>query len=262
MDNFFRIEVISQTPSPQQTIYAAMHTDYSEEFVFDEVFETKDIFSMATGEPTGMTITEWSGISEKDCGEVIVKRLLAGGRGHFGCLEHPQIVFNCGWFPHSVMQQVRTHRVGISFDVQSGRYTSQRILDVADGKRELEEVFYLRPLGEYTDRTGKRYEYTSRDRAFDRDAIGMASLRYREKIEKGYSEEHARDLIPYAIRQHFVMSVNVRSLMHLLDLRAKADAQLEAQQLCELIFPHFEKWVPAIAQWYKENRLGKARLSP
>ncbi|XDE62527.1 FAD-dependent thymidylate synthase [Arthrospira platensis BEA 1257B] len=56
--------------------------------------------------------------SELEAGEIIVKRLLAGERGHYGPLEHPSITFNCGYFPHSVMQQARTHRVGISFDVQ------------------------------------------------------------------------------------------------------------------------------------------------
>ena len=73
---------------------------------------------------------------------------------------------------------------------------------------------------------------------------------------------HARSLIAFDVRQHWVMSANVRSLMHLMDLRAKDDAQLECQQLCDLIFPHFEAWVPAIAAWYKKNRWGKARLSP
>jgi thymidylate synthase (FAD) len=50
--------------------------------------------------------------------------------------------------------------------------------------------------------------------------------------------------------------------MHLLDLRWKADAQLEAQKMCEAIWPHFAAWVPAIAAWYEENRLKKARLAP
>lgn len=254
MDKYFRVELLNQTLDPQQIIYAAMHTDYSEEFVFDELswlssYDTASFYNRV-------------GITEKEAGDLVVKNLLNGNRGHFGCLEHPQIIFNCGWFPHSVMQQVRTHRVGISFDVQSGRYTGQRILDVAIGKRDPEEVFYLRPLGEYTDREGKRYEYTQSAREDDIEWCELGANRYRLKIEAGYSEEHARDLIPYAIRQHFVMSVNVRSLMHLLDLRAKKDAQLECQQLCELILPHFEEWVPAIALWYKENRLGKARLSP
>jgi thymidylate synthase (FAD) len=50
--------------------------------------------------------------------------------------------------------------------------------------------------------------------------------------------------------------------MHLLDLRWKKDAQLEAQKFCELLYLRFEEWMPAIALWYKENRAQRARLSP
>ncbi|MBU6230883.1 MAG: FAD-dependent thymidylate synthase, partial [Cyanobacteria bacterium REEB459] len=96
MDHF-AVEVVSQTPAPQQTMYAAMHQDYAEGFVLHER-------------------SEWP--NESRCGEILVSNLLKGGRGHYGPLEHPQIVFNVGWFPHSTMQQIRTHRVGVSFDVQ------------------------------------------------------------------------------------------------------------------------------------------------
>lgn len=237
----FTVEVLSQTPNPQQTIYAAMHQDYAENFVWSE----RDRFP-----------------DEAKCGEIIVKQLLAGNRGHYGPLEHPQIVLNCGWFPHSTMQQIRTHRVGISFDVQSFRYTGQRIIDVVEGRREVEEVFYLRPVGAYTDRQGKRYDYTIAQRQQDMEWCLEACHRYQQKIQLGFSEEHARGLIPFDVRQHWVMSANVRSLMHLLDLRWKGDAQLEAQKLCEAIYPHFQAWVPAIADWYEANRLKKARLAP
>ncbi|PZV00725.1 MAG: FAD-dependent thymidylate synthase [Leptolyngbya sp.] len=144
----------------------------------------------------------------------------------------------------------------------SFRYTGQRILDVVDGKREVEEVFYLRPLGFYSDRQGKKYEYTAEARQQDLDWCLEASRRYKIRIDQGFAEEHARGLIPFDIRQHWVMSANVRSVMHLLDLRWKADAQLEAQKMCEEIWPHFAAWVPAIAAWYEENRLKKARLAP
>ncbi|MBD1918954.1 MULTISPECIES: FAD-dependent thymidylate synthase [Cyanophyceae] len=144
----------------------------------------------------------------------------------------------------------------------SFRYTGQRILDVVEGKREVEEVFYLRPLGYYTDRQGKKYEYTPEARQQDVDWCLEASRRYKTRIDQGFAEEHARGLIPFDIRQHWVMSANVRSVMHLLDLRWKADAQLEAQKMCEEIWPHFVAWVPAIAAWYEENRLKKARLAP
>jgi thymidylate synthase (FAD) len=453
MDRFFTVEVLSQTPNPQQIIYAAMHQDYAEGFVWAE----RDRFP-----------------DEAKAGDLVVRNLLSGNRGHYGPLEHPQIVLNCGFFPHSTMQQIRTHRVGISFDVQclagdtevtflrtsgqlvkmkiaeladlwrngekairdrkirgrqgelpgqyrrdcktrlkkmklrvlnedtgifeighlqevfdqgiqpvyrltledgrtldctenhrlltqtgwqrmkealglmidsdrevvshrqdchlmtngvivgeglyrdkvwlekqlasgftghelkahpmrvvqvrylglqqtydlevagdwhnfvangivvhnSFRYTGSRITDVVEGKRDLEEVFYLRPLGAYTDRQGKRYEYTEEIRQQDLDWCLAACQRYQERINQGFSEEHARGIIPFDVRQHWVMSANVRSLMHLLDLRWKLDAQLEAQQLCELIWKNFEGWVPAIAEWYESNRAKKARLAP
>jgi len=238
-DPYFRVELLSSTLDPQTLIWQAMHQDYSELLVADE-----------------------EAPSETKAGEIAVKRLLAGGRGHFGVLEHPSITFSVGYFPHSVMQQARTHRVGVSFDVQSMRYTGQRVAQIARGKVDLEEVFYLRPVGEYTDRQGKRYSYTPKLRAEDAERCYDAAEAYACKLELGFAEEHARALLPFDFRQHFVVSFNVRSLMHFLDLRAKADAQWEIQQLCDLMLPHFIEWAPAIADWYEKNRWGKARLAP
>ena len=239
MDPYFRVKVLSRTPSPQSLIWWAMHTDYSEEFVY------------SGGHP-----------GETEAGALVVKHLLAGERGHYGPLEHPAITFNCGWFPHSVMQQARTHRVGISFDVQSGRYTGKRVLDVCEGIRDVEEVFYLRPAGLYRDRQGKSYEYTEDQRLVDRLVCCDHASRYLRAINNGFSEEHARDMLPYCIRQHFVVSFNLRSAWHFMDLRAKRDAQLEIQQLCDLIWPHLQVWAPEICEWYHTTRLHKARLAP
>ena len=238
-DPYFRVDVLSRTLDPQTLIWQAMHQDYSELRVFDE-------------QPP----------SEPKAGEIAVKRLLAGGRGHFGVLEHPSITFSVGYFPHSVMQQARTHRVGVSFDVQSMRYTGQRIAAAAAGEVSLEEVFYLRPVGEYSDRQGKRYRYTDWDRERDLKLCAIAADQYQNLLERGFAEEHARGILPFDYRQHFVVTFNVRSLMHFLDLRAKDDAQLEIHQLCNLLMPHFHDWAPELCEWYTKNRLGRARLSP
>lgn len=144
----------------------------------------------------------------------------------------------------------------------SFRYTGKRIVEVAEGVRDIEEVFYLRPVNTYSDRQGNHYSYDTDWRERDKEWCLAAAKNYTLDIKRGKSEEHARGIIPFDVRQHWVLSCNVRSLMHLLDLRAKADAQLEAQQLCELIWPHFQAWVPAIADWYEKNRLHKARLAP
>jgi thymidylate synthase (FAD) len=234
------VHLITQTPNPQKVIYAAMHQDYSSHFVGD----TRD---------------NWP--DEKQCGDVIVKRLLKGDRGHYGCLEHPSITLGCAGFPHSVIQQATRHRL-LSFDVQSMRYTSQSVMDVITLGDDVEEVFYFRPVGQYKDRQGKSYEYTEAMREDDKQYCYDAALRYWNRFGDGMSEEHAREMIPYAIRQHFVMSGNLRSILHFMDLRAKKDAQLEIQNLCEMIWPHIKAWVPEIAEWYEVNRLGKARLAP
>ena len=144
----------------------------------------------------------------------------------------------------------------------SMRYTGQRIVKAAEGEIPIEDVFYLRPAGEYTDRFGKKYPYTEAQRQQDLEWCLIAAQRYKVNIEQGMAEEHARGILPFDYRQHFVVSFNVRSLMHFLDLRSKKDAQLEIQKLCDLMWPHFQNWVPEIAEWYDKNRLGKARLSP
>lgn len=260
-DPYFSVEVLRQTPNPQQLVYLAMHQDYSEDFIVNELDKIP---------------------SESKCGEIIVNRLLAGERGHWGCLEHPQISFACGYFPHSVMQQARTHRVSVSFDVQSGRYTGQRILAIANKFPELnpyystesaliehpelvedlEKLFYLRPIGHYMDRQGKKYQYTENLRYTHLLQIAEAVLNYADSVKQGLSEEHARGLIPFDFRQHFVVSFNARSLLHFLDLRHKKDAQLEIQVLSEMLWQKFKVWMPEVANYYEDKRLNKARLSP
>lgn len=241
VDPYFVVKLITATPEPQRCIYGALHQDYSEDFVYDSIATWPD---------------------EQRCGEIAVRRLLDGDRNHFGCLEHPQITLNCGYFPHTVMQQARTHRIGCSFDVQSGRYTSQRVIDVVDGKRSIEEVFYLRPAGKYTDRKGAKYEYSKEQRLCETWVCLEAAKRYADSVRGGMAEEHARELLPYAIRQHFVVSFNLRSALHFMDLRAKKDAQLEIQQLSAMVWLHVKVWAPEIAAWYERARMFKGKLAP
>lgn len=262
MDKLFRVSVLSKTEMPQQLIYAAMKQDYNSSYV-----------------------GEIELLPENRCGEIVCEKLLAGNRGHYGPLEHPAITFAIGFFPHSTMQQVSRHRIGISIDCQSFRYTGAAIAELGKSaserlsfhpysddpfpefKEKTEKLFYVRPQGVYAGKgkDGKitSYVYSEQARNDDlRQCLHRAVL-YRNAVEiEGYSYEQARGMLPFDIRQHWVMSFNLRSLMHILDLRWKKDAQLECQQLCDLLFEHAKMWCPEIMAWYEKNRMHKGVLAP
>jgi thymidylate synthase (FAD) len=271
MDKFLRVDVISKSSNPQKQAYADMHQCYSSSMVAEEFFG--EHYSEQIPCYISQDSSFWKDpmnpgnlIGEREAGKRVVKNCLK--HGHWGVIESPSISFSVGYFPHSVMQQARTHRIGIHFGVQSGRYTSENILNLARIPEEVlnlesvEEVFYLRPVGFYTDRKGCKYTYTEEERNEDLKYCYRAALRYADKIYQGFSEEHARGLIPFDIRQHFTVSFNIRSLFHFLDMRSPKDAQLEIRWLCDLMWPHVKEWIPEIADHYEKTRWGKNKLAP
>ena len=239
LDPLQKVEMIRCTPNPQQLVFMGGKNDYSE-----------------------LPIEDTRIPQEREAGEWVIEQLLKNGRGHWGPLEHPSISFSCSGFVHNVIVQARTHRVGISFDVQSQRYTCKRVLKVASGELSPQSVFYVRPPGFYTNRKGKKYEWSGEDYERQLGLCRAASVRFTEQFEAGVSEEHARDYLPQNIRQNFVVTFSLRSLLHFMDLRAKLDAQLEIQALCEAMIAPTKVWVPEIFAFYEEKRLHKARLAP
>lgn len=242
-DPYFDVQVLSTTDRPNLLCYSAMHQDYSEGAV---AYEREKL----------------SKLSDEELGRRLVEKCVKFN--HWGVLEHPSITFNVIGYPHSVMVQARTHRVGVSFDVQSQRYTGQRIVDaVKSDKVDIsEDLFYFRPIGTYQDRNGNNYEYDYHDRQTDKHHTECMMIYYHQKLNKGYAPEHARELLPQNIRQNFVVTFNARSLLHFCDLRIPADAQLEIRDLATNLFDLFKVWMPEVAEHYEKTRYGKNKLAP
>jgi len=238
-DKNLQVVVLDKYVEPQKVIWQAGKCDYSE-------------VPIHTLDPP----------NHSECGEWIVEQLLGNDRGHYGPLEHPAITFSVAGYVHNVMVQGRTHRVGVTFDVQSQRYTGKRVLKVASGELKPEDVFYSRPPGYYTNRKGKKYEWTQEDYEDELNWYVEGCKRYAVKYNRGMCEEHIRDGLAQGIRQNFVVSFNLRSVLHFLDLRAKMDAQIEIQALCEQFAPSLQEWAPDVWKYYEAKRLHRARLSP
>jgi thymidylate synthase (FAD) len=235
--NPFRCELVRATERPQQLTYIALHNDYSEHFRPDTT------------------------LPEDRCGQIAIKRLLEGNRHHWGPMEHA-VMSLLLQVDHNTMVQLRTHRVGVSFDVQSMRYTGERIERVARGELPVEEVFYTRPPGTYHDRQGDSYVWTKEQVARLRTLQGEAAQDYADLRAEGVSEEHARYVLPTSYFQNVFLTGNIRSWTHLLDIRLKADAQDEARWAMELVEGCFADWVPEIHQWWARHRRGKGLLAP
>lgn len=231
------MELVAATERPQQVVYVALHNDYAEDFC-----------------PS-------TDLPEDRCGQIVVERLLKGNRGHWGPLEGPTLTLALR-ADHNTIMQLRTHRIGLSFDVQSQRYTGARIEKVASGELPVEDVFYIRPAGTYRDRQGDPYTW-SEDDAEEFAAIALSSaLDYTRLREKGVAEEHARGVLITSYYQNAVVTGNLRSWLHVLDVRLKSDAQFEIRALMELVAREVQRWAPEVFEWWAAHRRGKAILAP
>jgi thymidylate synthase (FAD) len=240
-DPLFKVEVIGKHNEPERIAYTNMHTCYHEGDAWNHI---------SNGIPSS-----WS---PRKFGNIVVNKCLKVG--HYGVIESPGIAFSVTGFPHDVMVQARTHRL-LEFNVQSSRYTGQRVIDVAKAIVPIEEVFYLRPVGEYTNRQGKRGQLSPGLRQGVLGYIYEGCVQYRRMVEDyGLPEEMARHVIPQGLRQNFTFSGNMRSIMHFLDLRMAADAQPEIQTMCALMKPHLLEWSPSIFEWFFEKH--RRHLAP
>lgn len=118
LDPNMRVHLISSLPNPQITAWTAAHRCYSEG---SSIFEN----------PPGMMPE-----TEKDAGERLIGMVL--NPSHFGVFEHDKLVFEVVGVPHNAIMQARTHRVGVSFDVQSQRYTGKRVIQLVEDFKKLD----------------------------------------------------------------------------------------------------------------------------
>lgn len=230
--NGMRVKVLSATPDAERVVWQCAHQDYASGFAADDPVPTT-------------------------YGSSIVKNLLQ--RGHFGPFEHPQIVMNIGGVSRALMAQLTRHRVGISFDVQSLRYTKVEEAQPSD--------FVLPPYLQ-AGRTRERFKGTveiSEPDAVEElfhESYARALESYKKLLAAGVPAEDARMVLPIGLKINLTMSCDARTMMHLLDMRLPANAQWEIRELCESLLDISKVWMPNTFAWYEANRARKHKLAP
>jgi thymidylate synthase (FAD) len=245
------VQLLEATESPEEVICTGARNDYMSGFVGDQSFE--EIMESVGGD------------SMEDKKETLIGHLL--DHGHFGPFEHPQATFAIKGISRSCMAQITRHR-HVSFDVQSMRYVAFDDVDPADV--EDGEMVVTPPSASDPNWVGRNQTegQVDEDTVEQREEIFQRSVRqsvedYQELLDLGMPPEDARFVLPIGTEVNMVMSLNVRMLMHVADMRAAADSQWEVRGMTEDILDLAEEWCPITFEHYidqMKNR--KNRLAP
>ncbi len=145
--------------------------------------------------------------------------------GHTSALEHASYTFAIDGVSRALTHQLVRHRLA-SYNQQSQRYVSYTD----------DPAFIVPP---------SVAENPEARQAF-LDACGSAFLAYREQLELGVPAEDARYLLPNAMETKIVVTMNVRELLHFLELRCCKRAQWEIRDLALAMLELAEPTAPYI----------------
>lgn len=156
---------------------------------------------------------------------------------HMSPFEHAVLKFHVK-APIFVMRQWIRHRIA-SYNEISARYT------------EVQDEYYAPEAWRAQDARNKQGSI-ARAPALDQAALTRryeaqvrASLAtYRELLKAGAARELARMVLPLCLYTEFYWTINARSLMNFLSLRADAHAQWEIQRYAEALAAHFAREMP------------------
>ena len=132
--------------------------------------------------------------------------------------------------PIFVWREFMRHRIGISYNEESGRY------------KQLDPVFYIPPKHRKLVQTGKPGHYNfvpGNETQYECMRYWLAQsylhawISYEAQLANGIAREVARMCLPVAIYSTAYVTLNPRSLMHFLSLRTKVE---------ESMFPSSPMW--------------------
>ncbi|WP_424211489.1 FAD-dependent thymidylate synthase [Streptomyces sp. BI20] len=175
---------------------------------------------------------------------------------HGSPFEHNSMTFFIS-APIFVFREFMRHRVGWSYNEESGRY------------RELQPVFYVpgtdrklvqegRP-GKYVFVEGTEAQADLTARAME-DSYRQAYEAYQEMLAAGVAREVARSVLPVGLFSSMYATCNARSLMHFLGLRTQHELaavpsfpQREIEMVGERMEAHWARLMPLTYAAFNAN---------
>ncbi|MGW3624801.1 FAD-dependent thymidylate synthase [Streptomyces sp. NPDC000880] len=180
---------------------------------------------------------------------------------HGSPFEHNSMTFFIS-APIFVFREFMRHRVGWSYNEESGRY------------RELQPVFYVPGQDRKLVQEGRPGKYVFIDGSPEQHKVVSEAMvdsyrrsyeTYHEMLAAGVAREVARAVLPVGLFSSMYATCNARSLMHFLGLRTQHELakvqsfpQREIEMVGEKMEQHWAKLMPLTYAAFNEN----GRMAP
>ncbi len=247
-----RVDLIRHTPDPVKTVCLAARGDYYKGYVYEEPYEeVMEAAGRRKEERDGETMS----LAEKE--RYLIRKCIR--RGHYGVLEHVGMTFGVKGMSRACMAQITRHRL-VSFDIQSQRY-----VDFSDLDRDQFNVPESFVADDVKSREGRKEIDLSKEERLEKywNLVEESLSFYRDMVDAGVPKEDARMGLPIGTRVNATMSMNLRALLHIIDIRGAGDAQSEINYLSYQLAEETEESMPRIMDIYFDDMyMRKNRLSP
>jgi len=201
------------TPTPDDDFKIELRDDVTVELVKHSAADSDVLFAARVSTVGEQSLEELTKDPERSKG--LINYLMRDRHG--SPFEHNSMTFFIN-APILVFREFMRHRVGWSYNEESGRY------------RELQPVFYVpgpdrklvqqgRP-GKYVFVEGTPEQHASVGSAME-ESYRQSYRAYQEMLAQGVAREVARSVLPVGLFSSMYATCNARSLMHFLGLRTQ-----------------------------------------
>ncbi|MFI6036103.1 FAD-dependent thymidylate synthase [Streptomyces sp. NPDC051315] len=201
------------TPTPDDEFKIDLRSDVTVELVKHSAADSDVLFAARVSTVGEQSLDELNKDPERSKG--LINYLMRDRHG--SPFEHNSMTFFIS-APIFVFREFMRHRVGWSYNEESGRYRElQPVFYVPDASRKL--VQQGRP-GKYVFVEGTAEQHQLVGRAME-DSYRQAYRTYQEMLAQGVAREVARSVLPVGLFSSMYATCNARSLMHFLGLRTQ-----------------------------------------
>ena len=175
---------------------------------------------------------------------------------HMSPFRHVQFTFTLEGLSKPILMQLYKHQVGIGQSGGEFREVATPWNEVSGRYVEFEEKFFeptnFRPQHKNNKQASVRGQKIDREdeaRFVYQNAVKDAYNAYKVLLELGVCKEQARFLLPQALESSVIWTASLEACVHFVKLRTHESAQVEIQELAEIIYQAIEPVCPIAVKY-------------